>query len=75
MINLMGTDAESLSLRMLDRKGVKLIIVEDADREAFNVRDIYYENFTHITASGMFVGSDRKPEGVLMADECFLLLG
>ena len=73
--NLMGVDTDTLNLQMIDRKGVKLIIVEDADREAFNVRDVYHEHFTHITGAGMFCGGGHRPEGVLMADECFLLLG
>ena len=73
--NLMGAGAETLSLRMLDRKGVKLIVSEDIEREDFNLMDIYYKQFTHITGAGMFTGGDLKPEGVLMAEECFLLLG
>tara|TARA_B100000315_G_scaffold28113_1_gene23925 strand:+ start:14412 stop:14852 length:441 start_codon:yes stop_codon:yes gene_type:complete len=73
--NLMGAGAETLSLRMLDRKGVKLIVSEDIEREDFNIMDIYYKQFTHITGAGMFTGGDLKPEGVLMAEECFLLLG
>lgn len=74
--NLMGAGAEALNLQLLDRNKVKLIIVEDADREAFNVRDVYHKNFTHITGSGMYCGGDNsRPEGILMAEECFLLLG
>lgn len=73
--NLMGAGVEALNLQMLDREGVQLIIVEDIDREAFNVRDVYHKHFTHITGSGMFCGGENKPEGVLMAEECFLLLG
>ena len=73
--NLMGAGAETLNLRDLDRHGVKLIVSEDIDREAFNIMDIYYKQFTHITGSGMFTGGDLRPEGVLMADECFLLFG
>ena len=72
--NLMGAGAEALNLQMLDRNRVKLIVVEDIDREAFNIRDIYHKQFTHITGSGMYCGGTHKPEGVLMAEECFLLL-
>ncbi len=74
IIDLMGAPAATLSLRLLDRKEVKLIISEDIDRETFNIRDVYYKQFTHLTGAGMFCGADLRPEGVLMAEECFLLL-
>lgn len=72
--NLMGAGVEALNLQMLDRNKVKLIIVEDFDGEDFNIRDVYHKHFTHITGSGMFCGGNNKPEGVLVAEECFLLL-
>lgn len=71
---LMGADAETLSLRMLARKKVTLIITEDASGEGFNIREVYHEQYTHITGSGVFTGAGSRPEGILMADECFLLL-
>lgn len=75
MTALMGSNkVESLSLRQLDRKGVKAIIAEDIDRDSFNIMEVCHQHYSHITGAGVFIGGDSKPDGVLMAEECFLLL-
>lgn len=77
MTSLMGeTKVETLNLKQLQRKGVRLIIVEDKDSNKgdYNIREVLHELFTHITGSGMFIGKDSAPQGVLLTEECFLLL-